>query len=510
MDGVWAAAQRQRTYKHVVPTDPIEYIEKEFYVPITGKPAVLMPHQKATLKLALTRNEHGDLPFRHIIYSTIKQSGKSTVSGMITRWYAESQRPNSELYFIGNDLDQAKTRGFREIRYSLETTPGYDRGRDILPGRWTVQKTTMRCLTTGSEIRALPVDPKGEAGGKPAIQSWTETWGITDEAGLRFWAELTPIPTIPDSMRITETYAGYLNESSLLHEQYELGLQGTQLTGGDIVRLTGMPLGTFHEALHADDPVPIWVNDNAGVMMYWDTGLAARRMPWQQGERGLAYYREQELTLHPSHFRRLHFNEWVSSEAAFVLPSQYDACRDDTIPPLLDGDRTPLVIAVDAATSNDCFGIVAVSRHPTRHEEVCLRASRVWVPKDKGGHIEYAEPEAFLRELCSKYNVVQIAYDPYQLEAMMQRLTTDEVAWCHEFFQGKERLEADRGLYDGIITRTFWHNGDPDVRQHMLNAGAKLSPEDSTMRLVKRQQTMKIDLAVATSMARARAKWLNI
>lgn len=532
------AQQRQRTaLRHSLPKDFCEWAERRFYIPSTSHPIVLMPHQKAFSKLVLTRGEDGHFPYRVIIYSTVKQSGKSTWAAMVARWYAETQLRRQELYTLGNDQDQAKLRSFREIRWSIEETPGFDSKRDILPGEWVLQKTQMKCLLTGTEIRALSVDAKGEAGGKPAIQIWTELWGFEDEGSLRFWDELTPIPTIPDSFRIVETYAGYEGESELLRSQYDLGKEGHQLTEGELRARTGIA-HAFEEAVEDDDPVPIWENRAASLVMYWDEGPNARRMPWLKGERGEAYYREQEKQLTPNAYRRLHFNEWTASTMGFVQPEHWDACQED-LPPLLPGDRTPLVLGVDAATTGDSFAIVAVSRHPDagRHQEhVAVRRVRIWKPSDRGGVINYDEPENFIRSICQGrcnspaahprsargpdceacrnndfvpgFNVVHIAYDAHQLVNMMQRLQRDKVAWCKAFDQGGERLRADKQLYDLIMARRLAHDGNSELRAHVIGAGSKVDSEESKLRIVKQVETRKIDAAVATSMAAYRSLWL--
>lgn len=520
-----------------LPTDFIEWAEKRFYIPATRSPVVLFPHQKAFSKLVTTRTPDGYLPYRTAIYSTIKQSGKSTWAAMFMRWYAETQTPGQELYAVGNDQEQAKLRSFREIRWSLELTPGYVRSRDILPDEWIVQRTQMRCLHTGTEIRALAVDPTGEAGGKPAIQTWTELWGAETEDARRFWDELTPIPTIPDSLRIVETYAGYDGESELLQSLYDLGKAGHQLTEGELRERTGIE-GSFVESPDPGDLVPIWENRNASLIMYWDEGLKARRMPWQQGERGDAYYREQEQLLTPNAFARLHRNEWTSSTSGFMQAENWDACYED-LPVLRPGDRTPIILGVDAGTTHDSFAVVAVSRHPSkaRHRDhVAVRRVKVWTPQEGGGVISYDGPENFIRRVCQGwcqspaqhprslpdasceactrndwspgFNVVHLAYDSHQLVNMMQRLTADRVVWAKEFPQGSDRLNADKQLYDVIMSRHLAHGGEPELRAHILAAGAKVNTEESTLRLVKVSANRKIDAAVALSMAVYRCLWL--
>lgn len=557
-DDIHRSIALRKGYEKPVPVDIVEWAETRFYTPQTGKLIVLAPHQKAILRLAFTRGEDGYFPYRLFVYGTVKQSGKSTIAGLVQAWYAETQRRMAELYCIGNDMDQAKGRSFREVRQSIELTPGFDKSRKRLPGEWDLGKEeTIRCVRTGSTIRALPVDPKGEAGGKPAIQSWTELWGIDTVDGQRFWDELTPIPTIPDSLRIVETYAGYLQESELLYSIYERGLAGHQLTAGELADRTGEPLGVFEESLAPDDLVPIWENVAAEQLMYWDSGEQARRMPWQRDERGKRYYQQQELELLPQAFDRLHKNLWTSSTSSFIQDFMWDRCYDARFSaPPEPGDKTPLVIGVDAASTGDCFAIVVVSRHPDKHDQIAVRAVRIFDPKESGGLIQYDEPMAFIRFMaqgghynenpaygymlhprslsaqngekgCPRcqaqdfdvpaLNVIQVCYDPYQLESDMQNLQKEQVAWCSPFSQAGDRLKADKALYDAIIHQSIGHGIDPretklpqfKLRQHILNAGAKVQKDqDSTLRLVKVAPNRKIDGAVALSMASARCLYL--
>ena len=98
--------------------------------------------------------------------------------------------------------------------------------------------------------------------------------------------------------------------------------------------------------------------------------------------------------------------------------------------------------------------------------------------------------------------MVEIAYDPYQLEAMMERINRDIGVWCTPFDQTRKRNIADRFFYDLIAQRRLIHAGQEDLRQHIANANAKVEKDqDSKIRLVKKAPQRKIDLAVAASMA---------
>jgi hypothetical protein len=552
-----------------------DWMEQHFYVlPFDDEgepnladepqPIKLFPFQRAVLLYMLTRRNaqfepdpNGRFPFKLMTYSAVKKSGKSTMGGAVGRWMAETQTRFGEVPFCANDMKQALERAFFFAKQSIMLTPGYvDRGPEgVLPDRWIIQATRLTCLTTGTRIQAISVDARGEAGGAADASIWTEAWGLEKQEAERFYHEMTPPPTKIDAFRFVETYAGFDGESPLLRSIYELGKAGRQLTAGELAEATGTPLGVFEEAPNPDDLVPLYVNEPASLCMYWDEGLEARRLPWQRGERGRAYYAKEEQNLPPSFYTKLHLNQWAGSESDFVPMAQWDACYDPELTMLEPGDRTPCVLGVDAAVSGDCFGIVLVTRNPKNKQDVAVRAVKAWTPP-KGGVIDHEGPEAFMRVLCKggcamghpqvppfkqpapelcphtpdqgracieccpacrdkvlipPYNIMQIAYDPYQLESMMQKFRKDGITWVKAFNQTGDRLKADSMLYDLIINRRIAHMGNEQLRQHVQNAKAKMSAnEDTKLRIVKKGEQRKVDLLVATSMAAYRCLYLRL
>jgi phage terminase large subunit-like protein len=108
-------------------------------------------------------------------------------------------------------------------------------------------------------------------------------------------------------------------------------------------------------------------------------------------------------------------------------------------------------------------------------------------------------------------NIVQVVYDPYQMEAVAQRLRGLSMAWVEPCDQSTERLIADSEFHKYALSGRLAHTGDPKLREHVLNARAKLQKdEDSTLRIVKKAPNRKIDLAVAASMAIKRVLYLNL
>jgi phage terminase large subunit-like protein len=87
------------------------------------------------------------------------------------------------------------------------------------------------------------------------------------------------------------------------------------------------------------------------------------------------------------------------------------------------------------------------------------------------------------------------------LGQMIRRLKQKPVTVYEPFPQGSARLEADKSLLDAITQRQIAHDGNEDLRKHLDNADRKIDAESRKLRIVKRNYSLKIDLAVALSMA---------
>ena len=245
------------------------------------------------------------------------------------------------------------------------------------------------------------------------------------------------------------------------------------------------------------------------MLCLWNT---VPRCPWQTKE----YYREEAQILLPNEFSRMHRNQWVTSQETFIPMEWFDACkrRDDEWPKY-DKKRHPMVISMDAGVSDDNFGMWMGGRHPLEHDDVITEYSKKWVPP-KGGKIDFQGteeepgPERELRRLIREYNVVEVAYDPHQLHDMATRLMKEGLAWFRPFNQGDDRLLSDSGIRVLFRDRKLWHRGEPDFREHVQNADAKIDTEDRKIRIVKRAEQLKIDILIAASMGSHEVLRLNL
>lgn len=484
----------------------VEWGEKNFWLPSqTGRSELIrfLPHQKTILGLFFdptVASALGCSPgFQTLVYSTIKKSGKSTVAGLVARYLAETSGSHSEVYCVANDLEQARGRIYAFALSSIELDPRYQRADKGIANQWRIIEKDARYLPTHSVLRAVSCDYRGEAGANPTATVWSEAWGLTSEASQRLWEELTPVPTRPRSIRYVETYSGFDNESAILNDlEDRVKKEGRRITRDELDALG------YVWPFPPEQLLPFFVHVPSRTFAYWDSGPDARRMPWQTPQ----YYATQEAELRPQAFRRLHLNYRASSEEEFIPIEWWQRLASKL--PTLD-KKTPIVVGADASVTGDCTALVAVSRDPDDHTQVVQRLSKVWAPL-RGQPLDYSQTiEPTLREWCKNYNVVQVAYDQYQLHHLMTNLRNEGVVWCRSFGQQADRSIADKQLFDLIRDRRIRHVGDAVLEEHIANCAAKIPPDDNTrLRLIKKATKSKIDAAVSLSMATAECLRLNL
>lgn len=495
-----STAEARRTQQSTVRTGEsladrcITWIEQHFYAPETRGPITLAEYQKAALREALAEDEAGLLRYSTILWGDIKKSIKSTLTAAVIMFWADTFDWSS-IKIVANDLKQADSREAYYIRRCIGLNAAYfvhERGVKI---NLATYKITFPA--TNSVIEAIPIDPSGEAGGNDDIVVYTELWAAKGTKYRTMWTESTLSPTkFGRSFRWVETYAGHDGEAEILQPLYD---------------------GIVQEQYRMPGPWPLYSDRHGRTFAMWNT---EPRLPWQSA----AYYAQERKILTPPEFNRVHRNQWVSSTNAFVPIEWWDACAQTPYDPF--DKLEPLVIALDGGVSDDLFALVGVTRHSVNRAVVAVRLAKVWMPP-ANGKIEYSKIDddenyessdtpyaAILRLWYAGYNIVQVCYDSYQLHDMASRLKQHGIPMS-DFAQTGERLESDKQLYDLIRDRGLVHPGKDDsrrpwaatMRDHIQNANAqtqtaKQKDEDvMRLRLIKRTQALKIDLAVCLSMA---------
>ncbi len=474
-----AKKQRQRQSRIITARtvdQSIDWIKSEFYIPELNGPIILYPYQEAVLREAYRRDENGNFIYSVVVWSDIKKSAKSSLAAAVAL-ERMSHTEYGGVKIIGNDIKQADSRTAEYARRAVQLNPRLQNHINVIKYKMI--------FDNNSVIEAIPIDPAGEAGGNDDLIIYTEAWGLKDKADIKMWEEQRISPTKFGKGQIwVESYAGYEGESPILWNLYERGV------------LNGERIYLGIEGLE--------VYRNGSQLSLWNT---QPRLPWQTNE----YYISEASSMTDEAFNRVHRNTWQSSQSKFIPDQWWIECQG--ILPPLSHNNEPTILAADAAESDDCFGLVLISK---KDNKIVIRYARKWQPK-KGKLLQYANPtdpndtefpEGEIRRLMKEYNIVELAYDKFQLHDMMNRLRVDPGINCRSFKQGDDRAIADKQLYDLAKERRIIHDGNLDLKEHISNANKK--EEGDKVRLVKRQQQMKIDLAVCVSMAAHRAFKINL
>jgi phage terminase large subunit-like protein len=441
----------------------------------------LFPHQRRILGHVLDFDpETGRFPYTTVIISKPKKSGKTAENAAVGAWFAENAPPDTEIYVVANDLEQASSRVLHDIQLHVKLREITDPLKYIIkyPG-------------TETKIEALSKSYRSSAGSRHALTLWDELWGYSSEDSRRLWDELQPIPTVPYSLRFITTYAGFYGESDLLWDLYLAGVGTDEHPNGKGKRVKGL------------EDLPCW--SNGRLFVCWDH---EPRMPWQDA----TYYEEMRKSERPASYLRLHENRWVTSHEAFMPIEWWDKAAEkyeQSADIWMEHPyrRYPVYVAVDAGIKHDCTAVMGVTFDASKGKLILL-FHKIWKPlKDQPLDLEETL-EPYLRRVWKQYNVKEIAFDPSQLLQMKKRLEKDSIK-MFEFTQtGRDMTTASQNLFDLFQGKNFWAYPDEEIRAHLRNSIAEQT--SAGLRIVKdrsnrRMEEKKVDAAVALAMACYRA-----
>jgi hypothetical protein len=425
--------------------------------PETGQPFELLPAEIAFLEHAFELEADGSARYPELVYSAPKKSGKTAWAAILTLVIVLLFGGNDpEGIVAANDLEQSSTRVFSAIKKIVKASPKLRKSAKIA-------KNIITFPDLGATITAIASEFAGAAGSNSTVSTFDELWGYTTESSRRLWDELVPPPTRKAAWRLTVTYAGFAGESVLLQELYDRG--------------TAQPLvGTD---LHAGD----------GILCFWTHSPVA---PWQTPR----WYAQMRQQMRPNQFARMIENRWVTSEASFIDMAVWDACVDRDLKPIESDRNLPVYIGVDASLKRDSTAIVAVA---TDGERVKLVTHRVFQPSPDQPLDFEATIEATIIDLCSRFSLQAIKYDPWQMASVSQRLLRLGAPMT-EFAQTSGNLtDSTSNLYELIKAQNLSVYADADMRLSISQAVAVETPRG--WRIAKEKAKHKIDVVVALGMA---------
>lgn len=182
-------------------------------------------------------------------------------------------------------------------------------------------------------------------------------------------------------------------------------------------------------------------------------------------------------------YRRYHCNQWVGPEGSWLPAGAWQACAGN--PSFEDGED--IWVGVDVGGERSASAVVYVNA-----------AGHV-------GHGIYHGDQGVLdcvdhvRELAGRFNVREIAYDPWRFGQAAQELERERLPVV-QFPQTDPRMiPASERLYQAIVEGKLTVPGDPVFARHVADAIARHSRRG--WRIDKTRRADNIDAVIALCMA---------
>lgn len=425
-----------------------------------GEPFVLEPWQRREIVDPLfgTFDRKGLRRYREALIGLPRKNGKSELAaGLALYLLVADGEFGAEVYSLAGSRAQARI-VFGNARAMVLASP-------MLRAMTRVYRNAIEVPETASVYQCLSADSRLAHGYNPS-------GAIVDELHVHPNADLYQAMTTGTGARrqpliVSITTAGYKRDT-IAHELYERGRRGRDPRF--FFRWWEAPGGCRIDDTRA------WRKANPARWITVDYLRGQMRSPG----------------MHESVFRRLHLNQWVSSERVWIAREIWDA--NGGRPRLAPGD--PVWIGVDAAPKRDTTAVVVDHRDEEGTHHVFVR---VWEADRQMGYLDFAEVEDHLRGLCLDYDVRRILVDPYIMMRSMV-LLRDEGLPVEEFPQGDARMvPASQTLYDLALEGRIRHGNDRDLRRQAEAAAVRETSRG--WRLHKLKSSGHIDSVVALAMA---------
>lgn len=431
------------------------------------------------------------------------------------------QRQPSGQAMVAASAEEDATIAYEEATGIIKTTPWLDGKMKLNESEFFLEHRL-----TGSKFKALASNGKGKLGKTPNFVLADELIAWEGKNATKMWEALrTGMIKAKGSLLVIITQAGRGQQNLA----FGLLDYARKVQSGEVVNPSFLPV------LFETDPSEKsqWSGEGVEEFDSWED----ERL-WHYVNPGLAdgypdldnmrgYAREgKDRPTDRAAFWQYNLNCWLDYSAApFVDMPIYD--EGSGIVDLEDKEATqePCWLAVDLSSNSDLTAVVAVWGSRDRgyeaypwffcpEDNLQRRADKDEVPYPQwaeeglitptsGNVIDFRIVEDQIRELCARFNVQEIAFDPHLARNTLNNLLEDGFP-AVEMRQGWVTMApAIAELERAILGRQFKHGGHPILRWHFDNISVVVDKSDNKS-FHKGKSKDRIDGAVAAAMAVAR------
>ena len=438
--------------------------------------------QKELLKRLYARDADGGLAFQTCIVGMPRKSGKSALASAAIGLYsliAEGVN-GGEVIAVAAEKEQARI-VFGEAKRMVENSE--------LNELCQIYKDSIYVPSTQSVFKVVSAEAYSKEGLNPSRV-------IMDELHAHKNRELFDVFSLAMGNRgkigqlVAITTAGVKSDStgddSIAYKLYQYG---KKVASGEIDD-PAFFMAWWEAPQDADHRDPaVWAIANPGfddIVSADDFVSAVKRTP-------------------EAEFRTKRLNQWVSSQLSWLPNGTWDACADESE---LDPDAQ-YILGFDGSFNGDSTVIVACSIPASEDELPRISLVKAWekpAEADDSWRVNIQDAEDAIAEFCRKYQVREVACDPYRWQRSMEVMADKGipiVEWPST--SARRMVTACAKFYDSVVEKRVLHDGDPLLARHLSNAVVK--KDNLGVRIVKenRASSRRIDAAVAAVIAFDRA-----
>lgn len=452
-------------------------ITKESIAGNAGEPMVFRPWQKELTRQLFALKADGSLRHRTALIGLPRKNGKSAWAAAIALEHLVLGPSGGEVYSCAADRDQAKI-VFGTVKEMIRLEPELS---DFLQ----VYRDAIYNPKNGTTYRALSAEAFTKEGLSPTLT-------VFDEVHAQPNRELWDVMSLAQGARkeplmVGITTAGVKTDSSGRDSLcYGLYQYGQKVVTGEVSDPSFFFAWWEAEADSDHRDPKTWLDANPG----FDDIVAASDF-------------ESVINRTPeSEFRTKRCNQWMSTSDTWLPAGAWDGIATERV---VD-DGTAVVLAFDGSFNGDCTAIVGVTVEEVPHAFVV----QAWEKPDGESadwQVPVLEVEDSIRNACLKWQVEEIACDPYRWARTFQVLE-DENLPVALFPQSSARMTpATTRFYEAVMNKSMTHDGDPMFARHVSNATLRTDNRGSRLAKENRNSSRRIDLAVAAVMGLERASW---
>lgn len=459
------------------------------------------------------RREDGTRRFTRAYIEVARKNGKSTIAAATANYCFIADRPQEvgpEVYAVATKRDQAKIT-WLEARRQIEHHP-------VLSKYAKLYRDSIVSPDGAGFFKPLGKDSKTEDGANAHFILVDEYHAHPTDEMVAVMVDSTMSRSQPLTFIITT--AGFELNGPCKNEQERVKrLLETSVTRSGDEPVDESTFGIIYTLDEGDDWLDegVWVkaNPNIGVSVRWDRLREHVALAIQS-----PHLQNDVLTKH--------FNIWTQAETRWILDDAWMANAGEVSEEELAGKRC--FVGVDLSASQDITAVVYV--FPPEDEGKYRILPRFFIPGDNlidrerrdkvpytdwvtrglvettaGDVIDYDTIEARILEHAERFQIEEIAYDPWKAQEIVNHLTEAGFTMV-PVYQRYSGMSGPSDTFERkVLARELAHGGDPVLRWMMSCTEIKSDRQGNIMPMKPRRETSgkRIDGVVATIMALGRA-----